>query len=91
MNRYTGRKSEDKIDYLYVLLAFALSVTFFILLLAKKNSNEDDLLYDYNMNIYQEALAIVPSCNKAKYVIKLVCPVKVLIKVPICIRKFTCP
>jgi hypothetical protein len=37
------------------------------------------------MNIYQEALAIVPSCNKAKYVIKLVCPVKVLIKVPICI------
>jgi hypothetical protein len=59
MNRYAGRKSEDKIDYLYILLAFALSVTFFILLLAKKNSNEDDLLYDYNIYFYASILSFI--------------------------------
>jgi hypothetical protein len=59
MNRYAGRKREDRIDYLYVLLAFALSVTFFILLLAKKNSNEDDLLYDYNIYFYASILSFI--------------------------------
>jgi hypothetical protein len=54
MNKYI-----DKIDYLYIFLAFVLSVIFFVLLLAKKNSNEDDLLYDYNIYFYASILSFI--------------------------------
>jgi len=54
MNKY-----ENRIDYLYILLAFILSVIFFVLILAKKNSNEDDLLYDYNIYFYASILSFI--------------------------------
>lgn len=59
MNKYAEKKAENKIDYLYILLAFLLSVIFFVLLLTKKNSNEDDLLYDYNIYFYASILSFI--------------------------------
>ena len=42
MNKYAEKKDlvllrDDNVDYLYILMAFILSVIFFVLLLAKKN------------------------------------------------------
>jgi hypothetical protein len=54
MNKYVHR-----IDYLYILLAFVLSIIFFVLLLSKKNSNEDDLFSDYNIYFYASILSFI--------------------------------
>ena len=64
MNKYAEKKDlvllrDDNVDYLYILMAFILSVIFFVLLLAKKNSNEDDLLYDYNIYFYASILSFI--------------------------------